>query len=769
MTTTTDTNGGGGMPGSPPSRQNLTSWWKTFSKKGPRQGEKEPVTKEKSGIFGVPLHQSIDYANVAISLTDANGNSFIYGYVPIVVAKCGVFLKEKATDVEGIFRLSGSSKRIKDLQNTFNSPEKYGKGLDWTGYTVHDAANVLRRYLNQLPEPIIPLEFYDRFRAPLALDTASAIRVYQQLISELPPLNRQLLLYILDLLAVFASKSEQNLMTSQNLSAIFQPGLISHPIHDMSPEDYRISQDVLVFLIEHQDHFLLGMRGAADEDAGPLQNSAPHTPTSRTRTGNMVSRSASNASAAADDLRKNGGIRRNVSVSSKKSTPGSPKIGVSRSNTVPSKRSPGSRPTSFKPAESASSPTLATTAPSTVVRAPSSGGHMVENVSPATPTAPNSRRLDIGSIAPTGSRAHSAGDGLPVTTPPATKDRNIANLFLSPGSDSEKGKPNKLKKRRLPGSANHSAESSTTSLPSNTPAAHQTLETVPQSPTRIPKRSDSGPNSKGEEKASSARSHGNKDHGTVDRKHDSSTHINFAHQVPPSVANPAPSNQPHSAASSGTMLAAISPSHSISSSLSSEHESPSDTITDNRRRRSRWSLGKIDNPPQSPPLGPLSKPPPIPESRANHRSANPSPKRDRSHDAVRDKREPSGSDGAGSGSGEDGKGPLGAFGWLQKKMSERSERRHHQRGVAAAEEVADFLGHNHPQQQQAPPPPPPPPPHPQMQAHPSSTNQSAKPSPAPSQIQIPPPSLQLPNRKADATAITPDVKRDVPTYGQPHS
>ena len=114
MTTTTDTNGGGGMPGSPPSRQNLTSWWKTFSKKGPRQGEKETVTKgpklfsfktgnrlpvkttvEKSGIFGVPLHQSIDYANVAISLTDANGNSFIYGYVPIVVAKCGVFLKEK--------------------------------------------------------------------------------------------------------------------------------------------------------------------------------------------------------------------------------------------------------------------------------------------------------------------------------------------------------------------------------------------------------------------------------------------------------------------------------------------------------------------------------------------------------------------------------------------------------------------------------------------------------------------------------------------------
>lgn len=49
------------------------------------------------GIFGVPLRQSITYANVAISLVDDDGKSYIYGYVPIVVAKCGVFLKEKGS------------------------------------------------------------------------------------------------------------------------------------------------------------------------------------------------------------------------------------------------------------------------------------------------------------------------------------------------------------------------------------------------------------------------------------------------------------------------------------------------------------------------------------------------------------------------------------------------------------------------------------------------------------------------------------------------
>lgn len=50
---------------------------------------------QPKGIFGVPLRQSITYANVAISLVDEKGKSYIYGYVPIVVAKCGVFLKEK--------------------------------------------------------------------------------------------------------------------------------------------------------------------------------------------------------------------------------------------------------------------------------------------------------------------------------------------------------------------------------------------------------------------------------------------------------------------------------------------------------------------------------------------------------------------------------------------------------------------------------------------------------------------------------------------------
>ena len=72
----------------------------TFSRLGSSSSEESAkeslkAAEQPTGIFGVPLRQSITYANVAISLVDAEGKSYIYGYVPIVVAKCGVYLKEK--------------------------------------------------------------------------------------------------------------------------------------------------------------------------------------------------------------------------------------------------------------------------------------------------------------------------------------------------------------------------------------------------------------------------------------------------------------------------------------------------------------------------------------------------------------------------------------------------------------------------------------------------------------------------------------------------
>lgn len=76
---------------------------------------------------------------------------------------------------------------------------------------------------------------------------------------KLPGANQCLLLYVLDLLAVFDRKSQHNKMNAFNLALIFQPGLISHPKHDQSPDELKLSQETLEFLIKHQDHFLFAL------------------------------------------------------------------------------------------------------------------------------------------------------------------------------------------------------------------------------------------------------------------------------------------------------------------------------------------------------------------------------------------------------------------------------------------------------------------------------------------------------------------------------
>ncbi|KAG6070204.1 hypothetical protein E4U16_007096 [Claviceps sp. LM84 group G4] len=480
-------------PASPPNKRDLKSWWKGFKLPYKQHDHPPAETNRAPGIFGIPLRQSIAYANVAISLIDENGESYIYGYVPIVVAKCGVYLKEKATGVEGIFRLSGSEKRIKELKQVFDSPDRYGKGLVWDGYTVHDAANVLRRYLNDLPEPVVPLDLYEKFRDPLRgatkqvlgdaegpqlvdnFDELAAIRKYQQLITELPPLNRQLLLYILDLLAVFSAKSDENRMNSQNLAAIFQPGMLSHPHHAMAPEEYRLNQCVLIFLIENQDHFLIGMQGtAADETT--MKEVELGTPTTPKPKG--VARTASNASAGANSVRKEGQVRRNRSVSSKHSrhdgsigslspnhlTPTATALG--RSNTVPSKKSPALAGQKFRKNDGIGHhQSSARVQPMTPVR-PTMAIPESRTPSPSS-ASPTQVLLATGTstASVTGRSQERLLDGTQDSPPAPAKERHIPSLFQrSPVEGGEKRQPKKLRKKRIPGIVTISAQSSNASL-----------------------------------------------------------------------------------------------------------------------------------------------------------------------------------------------------------------------------------------------------------------------------------------------------------------
>ncbi|PHZ16961.1 Rho GTPase activation protein [Rhizopus microsporus ATCC 52813] len=239
----------------------IKAWWKkaTTNSNNTTSQRRFSAMVEK-GVFGIPLVDSICYAHSRISFVDQRTGKDCNGVIPIVIAKCGSFLKQEALYEEGIFRISGNVKRISILQSLFDTPEGYGLDIDWTGYTPHDAANLLSRYLNYLPEPLITLEYQNSFKNIIDVEFPSIevkIHAFQKLIEKLPVVHQYLLLYILDLLYLFSLYSDYTRMDITSLSTAFAPAILSDPNDAMNPAGYKKSQSVLLFLIQYQEHFMM--------------------------------------------------------------------------------------------------------------------------------------------------------------------------------------------------------------------------------------------------------------------------------------------------------------------------------------------------------------------------------------------------------------------------------------------------------------------------------------------------------------------------------
>lgn len=73
----------------------------------------------------------------------------------------------------------------------------------------------------------------------------------------MPIVNQYLLFYLLDLLALFNNYAKYTKMNSVALASVFTPGILLNPEHSMCPHQYKLSQLVIQFLIEHQEQFHL--------------------------------------------------------------------------------------------------------------------------------------------------------------------------------------------------------------------------------------------------------------------------------------------------------------------------------------------------------------------------------------------------------------------------------------------------------------------------------------------------------------------------------
>ncbi|PWN44996.1 RhoGAP-domain-containing protein [Ceraceosorus guamensis] len=202
----------------------------------------------KDLIFGTSL---IDYA-----FSRAQHSAPVLGPArvepPLVVTKCIDFVEAHALEQPGIYRTSAKHTTVQNLAHAVEKDEeRFQFGPDTEPSAV---AGLLKLYLRQLPEPVMPMPWEERVRHTHERQQAvgNGFASLKGRIRRLPPINQAVLKAITLHLAKVADRSDVNKMNASNLSVVFGPVLLSEADHETTSlaaamEEDRVMEDMIIW------------------------------------------------------------------------------------------------------------------------------------------------------------------------------------------------------------------------------------------------------------------------------------------------------------------------------------------------------------------------------------------------------------------------------------------------------------------------------------------------------------------------------------------
>ncbi|KAI8628231.1 Rho GTPase activation protein [Xylariaceae sp. FL1651] len=205
-------------------------------------------------IFGVALQRSMEIAK-GTSKTHHGGNGgSSRREFPLCMQKCCFFLKNEGVISPDIFAEPGDIFRVSKLKEIFSTGPTYGEDVDWSNYTVYDAADLIMLFLSQLPRPLISESLAKRWISLSRQATISgshATRLdqcmdfWEEALSGLRGPSRSLFKLLLNLWADISAAEEDNDMTAERLA-----GVVLKPLMHVSSSQYRTDYMLsLAFLI----------------------------------------------------------------------------------------------------------------------------------------------------------------------------------------------------------------------------------------------------------------------------------------------------------------------------------------------------------------------------------------------------------------------------------------------------------------------------------------------------------------------------------------
>ncbi|KAL4240161.1 Unconventional myosin-IXa [Mactra antiquata] len=184
--------------------------------------------------------------------------------VPLIVEACIEFLTENALETEGIFRLPGRMLLVRDLKDRYDEGEKVVLSPD--DVDIHSVASLLKQYLRELPECLIPYKFYQEFMniamkfqgAKCNDNKLELVESLRTAVVDLPVDNYNVLKCLCNFLHKVSNNTHINKMSSQNLARVFGPNIIRHPQMEDNPEVFMlttadISEQLAYMMFDYED------------------------------------------------------------------------------------------------------------------------------------------------------------------------------------------------------------------------------------------------------------------------------------------------------------------------------------------------------------------------------------------------------------------------------------------------------------------------------------------------------------------------------------
>lgn len=124
----------------------------------------------------------------------------------------------------GIFRRSPSASTVAHLAAAYD--RGHPVPLSSLPDAPYNAASLLKKFIHDLPEPLIPRDLWNAVKACPLDDDLAIPYLREHFLPLLRPASRQLLFSLLSLLSAIAANHEKNLMTSSNLVICLCPAMM---------------------------------------------------------------------------------------------------------------------------------------------------------------------------------------------------------------------------------------------------------------------------------------------------------------------------------------------------------------------------------------------------------------------------------------------------------------------------------------------------------------------------------------------------------------